>query len=350
MAAQVVLMAHLAEWFYLPFHEYTQTAWLQSAGSLAVAMFFVLSGALISNSISRQLETSKFNILTYAKARIIRIYPTLLAALVITGICYALISTFGLQGYPAYDKETFAGELARDSAQIKASTMVASGLFLNGMIGISGWNVGTVSMNGPLWSLAHEFWFYAMAGLYGAYVHTRNRWAFFFLGAFVLFQVIVGNWKWLVGLCVWLTGTTVFSTKQKVPKYTPALLFMIIGAAYFVGVLYPGKLLTFGVQGLLSAGFLFCMLSFVRATKSKSKAATHMAAYSYTLYAIHWPLLQLAFGAAGKWLLTVTWSTHLLFSVVLVLVINFLSWNIARFTENAELWKSLSGKLSPNQT
>jgi peptidoglycan/LPS O-acetylase OafA/YrhL len=173
-AAQVVLMAHLAEWFYVPFREKAKMVYISSAGSLAVAIFFVLSGALITNSISHQIRAQKFRLLHYARSRIARIYPTLLAALGITVICYILIKHLGLHGYPAYDKNDFVGEITRDSAQIKPSTVAATGLFLNGMIGIPGWHVGTVSMNGPLWSLAHEFWFYVIAGLWGAYLSSRN--------------------------------------------------------------------------------------------------------------------------------------------------------------------------------
>jgi peptidoglycan/LPS O-acetylase OafA/YrhL len=174
LAALYVMVSH-ARWFLWATHkEYLEsgqhgvgTVFATLSASLdyshhAVLLFFLLSGFCIHYRQAKLLSTANeslknrklLDIRSFAWRRIKRLYPALLVALVLTTI----LDYVGLQINPGF----YAGQTAYQGLNTLARPdfsipTVIGNLFMQG-----GLIVPPLGNNAPLWSLAWEFWFYAL--------------------------------------------------------------------------------------------------------------------------------------------------------------------------------------------
>ena len=107
---------------------------LGSYATVAVMMFFLLSGFVIYRSSGASTDT--FSLPTYARKRALRILPAYLVALLLSYFADRLIS-----GSP-FDVPGFLGNMA----------FLVDSRFVHGVAAFHG--------NVPLWSLSYEVWFY----------------------------------------------------------------------------------------------------------------------------------------------------------------------------------------------
>jgi peptidoglycan/LPS O-acetylase OafA/YrhL len=120
-------------------------------GHIGVIVFFVLSGYWISRSVIRRANDPAFWP-DYLVDRLSRLWIVLVPALLIGGI----LDGIGLHlGAPLYTGATGARSI--DPADVASTgwwTLSANLIFLQSLV------VPTFGSNGPLWSLAYEFWYY----------------------------------------------------------------------------------------------------------------------------------------------------------------------------------------------
>lgn len=141
LAALIVFMAHICQMFFWPV--WGADSWPAHASSYAaqgaVAVFFVLSGYLITQSIQQNVKRNGiFDAGAYTASRITRIYPPLIGSIGVCVVVWAIIHGLGL---PAARATLHPGEIGR------ALTM----------------QDGMLDINGPLWSLFVEFRLYLVA-------------------------------------------------------------------------------------------------------------------------------------------------------------------------------------------
>lgn len=359
IAAQIVLVAHLSEWLYWPFAKNNPPSeglmfyfgYLVYEpvlmGGFAVALFFVLSGFLISKSIYKLHHTTGFNLGDYILNRVARLLPTLLVAVLITLIVYFLISLFNLFGLPNYTLQDSTVSFPRSSANIKTSTIVVTSLFLNGMIGVPGINWGTMNNNGPLWSLAHEFWFYICAGLFVYGFLNKKKWPIIAAIGFILWQLIFSNFFWVTGFLVWILGAVSALGKCRRGVLPLLIIGSLLSIFFILKMNYGSPLSLFdrgicGISALLILNTGLAIFSDLNITSSVIKTG---ASYSFTLYAIHWPCIVLFVGLFGPQLSS--WSP--LFKTInyslLFLGINLLAYFISRWSEDTPRWRKLISKI-----
>lgn len=141
MAALLVFGAHISQVFFLRFYgEGGQlAAWSGRAGLLALGVFFLLSGHLITKSIlANVVRNGRFDGADYMASRISRIYPPLIGSVAVCVTVWGLVHGLGLPGARV---SLSLGEIGR------ALTM----------------QDGMLDINGPLWSLFVEFRLYIVA-------------------------------------------------------------------------------------------------------------------------------------------------------------------------------------------
>jgi peptidoglycan/LPS O-acetylase OafA/YrhL len=188
-SALVVVLAHAA-FYWLDAFCPLLAPYLLRLASLAVMAFFVVSGFMITSSILRRLNQASFqhfDVLSFAIDRLRRLLPPLAAALLIMLVCYSLLIRFN-QGYADYWSVRQA---------------LGALLFIQDMrIGIP-----VALVNGPLWSLSHEFWFYVVAALLASMLF-RPLLAGMLLASLFLAWAVLGSIsiRWLLGLTVWTSG------------------------------------------------------------------------------------------------------------------------------------------------
>jgi peptidoglycan/LPS O-acetylase OafA/YrhL len=151
-----------------------------AVGHYCVVVFFVLSGYVIAHATFSRPQT----VASYAIARLARLYSVLLPALLISAALLIAGRAINPAFYASFDR---GHEPLRFGLSL---------VFLN-----ESWSLSAAPpTNSPLWSLAYEFWYYA---LFGAWVFTRSRLAAALLCAGI--AVLIGP-KILLLLPAWLLG------------------------------------------------------------------------------------------------------------------------------------------------
>ena len=191
-AATEVVLFHVNGFPLLGGH---RAAW-NAFGHEAVVVFFVLSGFVIAFA----AETRERTVKTYAVSRLTRIYSVALPCLLLT----LLFDRIGQALVP----QLYAGLVTDGSALVR---LMLGGLFLN-----ESWTVSAqMFSNTPYWSIAYEFWYYAVfAGL------------FYFRGwmriTVTALACLIAGYKILLLFPIWALGWAVYRWSRS-HRVSPAL-------------------------------------------------------------------------------------------------------------------------------
>ncbi len=279
---------------------------LFSFGRQMVLFFFVLSGFVIHFRYARELrdhpQGARFDLLPYLWRRARRIYPPLLFALALT---FALDRTGMAAGWLTYAND---GTYFLGAAQHDLTTLIGNLLFVM-TVYVPAW--GT---NSPLWSLMLEWWFYLFYPLF---------WLIGKRSMLLATGVLIGLFGWSISTpLVWYTGLLQIVFASMICWWMGALLADIyLGRVRFplwkIGLLAPlvipllptGLIGLWGVQFALHdlawaiafSGVIAALLVWDRHGRSLRWLTwlTPTAAFSYTLYVTHMPILALFTGWLG---------------------------------------------------
>ncbi|MBA4762101.1 acyltransferase family protein [Sphingomonas sp.] len=331
--AVTVAFAHA--WYLLIADYPGQASTIASAGYFlagfahaSVILFFVLSGYWIAKSVDRRM-TAGWVWTGYTIDRLARLLVVLLPALAIGGILDA-IGLYGLESSThtgATDTYVLNNNLAE---RLGWQTLLGNILFLQSIA------VAPFGTNGPLWSLAYEFWFYIWFP--ALWVSWRSRRPSPLLATLLLAWIVPNM---LVGFACWLCGAALFwVTRRSGGQSLQPLrrLWLIVASVPFLGTLIYSRL--FGLGDVeLPLAFTFAVLLYallrveLRAPRWLRPFAGYGAQASFSLYILHFPVI--AFAAAlllDDKRLPATGASVMLVVVVLVVAI-LLSALFARYTE-----------------
>ncbi|WP_114810882.1 acyltransferase family protein [Paraburkholderia kururiensis] len=285
----------IAAWLTLP------VAW----GSAGVPIFFVISGYCIHRGAAQRLAAQpayRLDTLNFWARRFARIYPVLLAALILT----FLLDSVSLQLPPVSHKIRDIGLEA----------------FLVNLFSLQGVAGKTYGSNGALWTLSLEVQFYAVYPLVFA---LRKRIGMPAIVALVALVNVASAWllerhdlqfftsywlSWMLGAWIADAGAmrSASASSATAPRAQPSRLWYAAAAALIVlgcGAFHFGQ---YGAFQLWAAGFA-CWLYAALARQSASRGvaagagngAPHLALgvlsrfgdFSYSLYLIHLPIFVL---------------------------------------------------------
>ena len=272
--ARLLEPSSIAAWLTLPI------AW----GSAGVPIFFVISGYCIHRSTAARLLANpdyRLDARQFWLRRLVRIYPVLFAALLLT----AAVDTISLTLPPVNHKILDIGPHA----------------FLVNLLSLQGVAGKTYGSNGALWTLAIEVQFYAIYPLLFALRRRIGLNATLIavalinlVSAFTLerHDVIVfpSFWfSWMLG--VWIAEIRLRNPHARIP-YGNALaaLFLAAGCAAF----HFGQ---YGAFQLWAAAFACWLVNALGRPSAGGGPIAHLFArigdFSYSLYLIHLPLFVL---------------------------------------------------------
>ncbi|MGN6214155.1 acyltransferase family protein [Parafilimonas sp.] len=173
-AAMTVFIHHaIIQW---GFARYLDKDW----GHTAVIVFFVLSGYVIAYTTFKNKRSWK----QYAQARLSKLYAVLIPCLIITSL---------VQLYVYYNSPGLFEGYSRGDSFIR---YILSALYLNEIWFFS----AAPPINGPLWSLSFEFWYYCLCGVC---LYARSTKFFYLLLAGIC---LLAGPKILLMLPVWIMG------------------------------------------------------------------------------------------------------------------------------------------------
>jgi peptidoglycan/LPS O-acetylase OafA/YrhL len=299
-------------------------------GHQAVIVFFVLSGYFVGGSVLR--SGSGFSARHYAVTRVARLWAVLLPALLLTTVVDALIlrhAPGALMG--DYAALWGSGPTAQQPYSASFLTLLGNVFFFQTLL------TPVWGSNGPLWSLAYEFWFYVCfplltcaAGLTGRSLGRSQR-LMCGLSAVMLLgllpqEVRIGFVYWLMGVCVavaqtrWPPRARPWALALALLFFAAALFYTKVPRAQALLALPPDLVLA------LASMALFAVLvtqgpGAAGAAASPGllrRAAVMGSEVSYSLYAYHFPgvvLLGASVVGARQW--SPSWGAAAAFSGLL---------------------------------
>jgi peptidoglycan/LPS O-acetylase OafA/YrhL len=282
-AAFTVLYIHAFDrWFPTLAHNESKPG---EPSHAAVIIFFVLSGYVIAHT---TISNDRGGV-QYAQARLARLSSIVIPALLITALIQLIIAQVNPQMLLQY---------TRGSSGIR---YVLSGLFINEFWFFS----AAPPLNGSLWSLSFEFWYYAIFGLW---FFRGHGWKSF---VFPIAACLFAGPKILLMMPVWLSGYLAYRFPRPVINLVKAWLFVFIflfiawlavtfvpAIPFMIGykpLYYANQFITDWIIGICVAAALWVLptINDLSAHANWAKWFRKMADLTFPLYVLHFPLLIL---------------------------------------------------------
>lgn len=247
---------------------------------------------------------AKFSWGSYLTSRLTRLWVVLIPCLLITWGVGLIIENYASEvlsggNYDLWHSGPKMGEYSADF-----STFIANIFFMQTI------TAPVFGLNGPLWSLANEFWYYMLFPLLAIAIGLiESQKVFFRAVVFVLAMVIA----WclpndiLYGFIVWIMGVMVYllQTKIKLLNAIAARIFLLAGIVLFGLSLgysrYPSLVQVIHIEPDLAVGFSFALLCLALTYQTFPEASwprlasfsLHISEVSYSLYLSHFPIVIL---------------------------------------------------------
>jgi peptidoglycan/LPS O-acetylase OafA/YrhL len=273
-------------------------------GHAAVIIFFAASGYLVGGSALRSWTRGDFHAGQYAATRLTRLWLPMIPALLIG----ALLDRIGLLqfgSHPIYaGGQEWSSIILRPVAEgTGPATWFGNLAFVQTIL------VPPAGSNGPLWSMANEFWYYVLFPL-ALISASKKHWAVKAASilAIALICVFVGV-PILLKLPLWLFGAFAAALPRREIKSAKTLAWIAGGLMILFG-LAPTVIHKLGLSeaigtaidyptGLTAAALIYLVM-LDRAPAPNhwfNRAKSGIANLSFSLYLLHMPILALA-GAA----------------------------------------------------
>jgi peptidoglycan/LPS O-acetylase OafA/YrhL len=362
VSAMIVACVHAFQVFVLPYFGVGSPIHVLTGllATHAVTMFFIVSGFMIYVSTLRHKNADgSFQSANFAEARIARIYPPLIAAITLTILVYLAIHWLGLHGSESF---RLGGELfvARERAILEWSALPSTFFLFYGAVPFA---PTPINMDGPLWTLGYEWWFYILIFLLA---RLWNGWSFSTLAPLiaVIVMLVVGrNTLFLWFLLIWLSGFWLgriyINGQLSAERFWVKIATFGCGALIAMFVLGREHLIKdllnpFGTpsaqQLMVVVGVLFTLAVSILVRHAASSglrvpnSITNLGKFSYTLYVIHYPLRLLSFSLLHPSLHNHGWITSLIAATAVLVPIVYISSRLALVVENRALLRRLASR------
>ncbi|NBX70154.1 MAG: acyltransferase [Proteobacteria bacterium] len=310
-------------------------------GHQSVIVFFVLSGFFVGGSVVSAKQT--FSSKKYLIARILRLEMVIVPALVVTFLIDKWISYINpmvLTG--KYYQIWASGPNPLKEYSLSLKTFLGNICFLQTI------KTPVFGTNSPFWSLANEFWYYiAFPAITTVLAFSCKREEYtkrivslllvITISVLLPNGIILGFIPWLMGVCVFF-----FYKKQKIKA---SIYIKVITFIFFLGSLIYSKtelsknlfIPADWVIGLFFSIFCWSIVSCKKPepVNRKLKFLEFLSESSYSLYALHFPLLMLfmSYKVLGYFSGINLYVVYLAISVSIFIIISFIWFFFERNTD-----------------
>jgi peptidoglycan/LPS O-acetylase OafA/YrhL len=266
-------------------------------GNLGVAVFFLLSGFLIMQSMLNWLNKPEPRLPGFLADRVARIMTPYVPALVLIALLnLVLIETNHSQGGTNTGVLTFLGNLLMLQDHSVFQALEIAGIDLS-------WRVRSYNSAEPFWTVAIEMWIYASMGLFFFCVLKREKIDRLLGVALAAVALPVFIWNAAAGggkslSLIWLLGAIAgylfhlwrASGYANIRSVAAALTLFgtvaLIGRAGKIGFA-PYDFQTATLMAMVMFGLLGLLMCVQRAPAMLRGSVNFLASYSYSLYLIH---------------------------------------------------------------
>ncbi len=262
---------------------------ITALGGQAVVIFFVLSGFLIGGSLADSMQRGSFDLVRYLIARFVRIYIVYLPALVVTEAVFWFGSILLSDPGVPHVRLLFSHQQMDFGGVSQAICHMA---------GLQGFSCPAWEQNPPLWSLGYEWALYLFApAIIGLVVWEASpglRLLAIALVCAIAATVCHYPYEGVFWFIAWFLGAASYRVLRAGLIPLPAGLLgagLIIAGMVISRLKFASMLETDTIVAAGTAIVIACrpMVSFALAPRFFGWAA----GFSYTLYAIHLPLVFL---------------------------------------------------------
>ena len=360
LAALLVCLEHIRGFLLVPYAQLKSPVLIErfvyfvtGLGHQAVMVFFVLSGFLVGGSVISAHQQGRWTWSGYLLRRLTRLWVVLIPALLLTLLWDGLGQRLWLAGYHGAFLAAYHSGPAPDApADLRWNTLLGNVFFLQTI------RVNCYGTNGPLWSLANEFWYYLLLPLGWGIFKAGHLWRRLACALLVAALVVWLPGNILLGGLVWLMGAGIFVLIQseRGRRWPAHPLWLCAGGLLALTMLGASRMGKLGATDdlLVGSGFSVLVAALaVRPAKPGIYTATSAAAseVSYTLYLVHFPILALFFfavckghqiqpGFAGAFWFLMTF-------VVVVLYAAGVWWCFERNTDRVRSWVQMRFQREP---
>ncbi|HEY3300721.1 MAG TPA: acyltransferase [Methylophilaceae bacterium] len=301
LAAMMVCFSHLRVVVLEDYGQITSPSsidkliyYITGLGHQSVMMFFVLSGFFVGGSVLRNID--KFNWFNYMVARISRLWVVLIPALLLTYLVGLTLAGYAPSVLSGQFNEIWHSGPNSGEYSTSFVTLIGNVFFLQTIIS------PVFGVNGPLWSLANEFWYYLLFPMVinamGGFTDYSNKLLKMLSLALAITIFMIMPVAMRYGFLIWVFGVCLYWALQRWVKL--GALYTSLTAILFFGLLFYSKLhVGQSIDIVLGASFAtFCLgLAHCEAPKTCircfTKISRGLSEISYSLYLSHFPLVLL---------------------------------------------------------
>ncbi len=329
IAALLIVVSHIRLMFFMHYDIKGTAGFFYNfftlLGDKAIMVFFVLSGYLIARS--AHISVSQGNLTEYAVKRITRLWIVLIPALIMTFF---------------WDKLTI--KIFSDIGSFFFESRLTWEVFFGNVFFLQDIIVPRFGSNGPLWSLANEFWYYVlfpvMLLIYIRYKRGTNIFIpvvlLIAIVLFLPFSIIKYYIIWLIGAVVWQIKRPIF--KSGFIALSLFIAFLIIAGFEFAQARLFGFVMEFSIA--MSFALLINFFFFnekVTFPKAVERTSAFFANFSFSLYLLHFPFLSmLNYYINNSSIIDMEHLSHyeiILFYIVVLLMVYMYAYGIYLLTE-----------------
>jgi peptidoglycan/LPS O-acetylase OafA/YrhL len=338
----IVMAAHVSQIIVYPIIGDTGAVQdvIGTMASLSVCLFFLMSGMLVTYSATTLYKNNLFNFKQYLINRFTRIYPSLITVLLFSTFLSFVYSA--INGSPQIIKLDYELYIAREEYSFNWLDFMKTLLMLH---------PGISQVNGPLWTLYIEWWFYvACIFIYPAIFNKKN----YILLLFSMFPLSVAFYgygiRMITYLVIYAVGCTytVLSQEYRVVFLSLTsklalfiLTFSTVWTNFSILNIDSSSWYSFSVfQISLSILFIKIILNF-----NMGKIFKKISNFSYTLYIMHFPTTLFVFATMHKLNLDKYFKSILMITISLLASI-LLSYLFSIKTENKIFFRNFLMKYS----
>ena len=302
-AALLVFIGHLKNAYFKDYAHIEDNNYLidffyfiTSLGHAAVIIFFVLSGFVITNLIFKDWDSFSFS--EYVINRLVRLWVVLIPSVIFALIVYYLLSIYSPEIIQGNYRYIINSGPSFEYNKISIFQILGNILFLQEIL------VETFSINGPLWSLSYEFWYYILFPvlLFNLEIFKNNtsktKVSYFFI-ILVLILLLI-PFKILLYFIVWLLGSLVYFLRKVQIKYLK--INVILSLVIFSLSLINYKLKIFELKNfyqdfIIAIGFSYFLLVTLNLNIKifNIRVFHQLSKISYSLYLFHFPMVLILF-------------------------------------------------------
>ena len=297
---------------------------LTGFGHEAVVIFFVISGFLVGGKVVEQWRQGTFAYRKYLCDRISRLYGVLIAALIL-GAVVDISGASLFESTGRYDGTTNEAIVVLPDNTSQRVSVIG---FFGNLAMLQNIKVQTFGSNGPLWSLAHEWWYYLLFPL--LLTAWRGRTGVRIVSGVLLVSIYLLITKYILILFgVWLIGVL-----ARVLNYRK-LIPWGISLALFLGALVLMRLevvtITYLNQFMLGTGFALLLnsVSQYQSIWPGTAISKWLADFSYSVYLVHFPVILFVTAAYFNFQNSTVRSQLSISSLLVFLIITLIAFMVS---------------------